>query len=91
MTDKSAIEAQIQEILHTESDALALSNKLFSPRGLFNQLAEDQAERELIVQTPLFEEAQRRLAHLRRCEAAQFSRNVDDSDHATRLHKVEGV
>jgi hypothetical protein len=79
MTDRKAIEKQLEEALGTESSAIALSNRLFSPDGLFNQLASTEKERGALVQSSLFKQAQEQLAKLRRAEAAMFSRAVEQA------------
>lgn len=76
MRDKTLVEQQIRAILDTENDALALSHKLFSPGGLFNQLAKTEAERRRVAQSSLFKAAQQRLSDLQRKEAAAFSKSV---------------
>jgi hypothetical protein len=77
MNDQGAIEAKIMGALASEQDAISLSNQLFGPDGLFGQLAESEDERRRIVQTPLFKEAQRRVSALRREEAREFARSVE--------------
>lgn len=62
------IELQIRHVLSTEARAIALSEALFRRGGLFSQLAASRAEREALVQTPLFQEAQRRLSDLQQKE-----------------------
>jgi hypothetical protein len=92
--DKTNIETQIREVLRSELDAIVLSNKLFSPGGLFHQLAPSKAERQTVSQSPLFKEAQQRLADLRRKEATEFANKIVDAESvlgAARLHKLEGV
>jgi hypothetical protein len=70
--DREQIEAQIREVLATETKAIPLSNKLFRPDGLFAKLAVTEAERWELIKTPLFREAQRRLSDLQRAEMAAF-------------------
>jgi len=79
MTEKEQIEQQIREVLATETRAIPLSDRLFSPGGLFGQLAETEAERRLLVQSPLFKEAQRRLSTLQQQEAAEFGQAVQQA------------
>lgn len=81
MSDKQTLEKEIRAVLASESDAIALSNKLFGPSGLFNELAADKTARSDVAQTPLFREAQRRLSELRRREARQFSQAVEQTQH----------
>ncbi len=82
MTEKQRIEAQIRQVIAAEASAILLSDKLFSPGGLFNQLARTEEERRVVVQSSLFKEAQERLATLRRHEAAEFVRIVEKAQAA---------
>ena len=70
--DREQVEAEIREVLATETKAIPLSNKLFRPDGLFAKLAATEAERWELIRTPLFQEAQRRLSDLQRAEMAAF-------------------
>jgi hypothetical protein len=72
MTDRAEVERQIDEILASETQAIALSDKLFSPDGLFSRLAETEDERRVVSQSPLFRRAQRRLTEIQRREASDF-------------------
>ncbi len=82
MTEQEQIEQQIREILTTEAHAIPLSNKLFSPHGLFNRLAKTEGERRILAQSPLFQQAQRRLSELQQAEAAEFGRTVHEAQAA---------
>ena len=82
MNDRQRVEEQIRELLATETSGIRLSNKLFTPDGLFNQLASTEEERRAIVQTPLFREAQTRVSELQRKEAADFARVVEQAQAA---------
>jgi hypothetical protein len=77
MTEREQIEEQILQVLASEMQAIPLSNKLFSPEGLFSQIAKTEEERRTIAQSPLFHQAQRRLTDLQRQEAAEFGRVVE--------------
>jgi hypothetical protein len=77
MTRREVIEGQIREVLTNETQACALSQKLFHPTGLFSQLASIEEERRVVAKSPLFAEAQRRLSDLQRQEAAAFAQAVD--------------
>ena len=79
MTDRERLEEQIREVLMTETTAIRLSDRLFSPGGLFSQLANEESERRLLVQSPLFQEAQQRLSLLEQKEAAEFARAVEQA------------
>jgi hypothetical protein len=74
--NEKQIEQQIRDVLATEGQALALSNRLFSPDGLFCQLAQTEQERRLVAQSPLFKQAQRRLTELQQKEGAAFTQAV---------------
>jgi hypothetical protein len=77
--DRTEIEAQIRRLLLTETSAVLLSNKLFSPpHGLYCVLGGTEAERKAVAQTPLFQEALERLAVLRDLEVAVFVRAARD-------------
>ena len=76
MPDVKSIEQQIRQLLAANSNALALSEQLFSPVGLFAQLAPTEAERRALVQSALFRDAQRQLLRLQEQEATAFSESV---------------
>lgn len=82
MTEREQLESQIREVLATETQAIPLSNKLFRPDGLFNQLAKTEDERRIVAQSPLFQQAQRRLTELQHSEAAEFGRAVRQAQAA---------
>ena len=82
MTERERVEQQIRETLATETQAIPLSNKLFSFGGLFNQLAKTEEERRTLAQSPLFKQAQRRLTELQQEEASEFSQAVEQSQAA---------
>ena len=86
-----ALEDQIREILAAENDAISLSDKLFSPHGLFSQMAKTEAERREIACSPLFKEAQGCLSRLQRKEADEFARKLQESPDLAepRLLKLE--
>ena len=89
------MEQKIRDVLDSESDAISLSDELFSPDGLFNRLAKSEVERRAVAQSSLFKEAQRRLSELKRIEAARFSKAIEESKHgsggAPRMLKIERV
>src|SRR5438132_1796880 len=95
MTERERVEEQIREVLTTESHAIPLSNKLFRPDGLFNQLAKTEGERRIVVQSSLFKQAQRRLMELEEKEATEFAQAVRQAQAAgpegTYLLKLESV
>lgn len=79
MIERENIEKQIRELLTTETSGILLSNKLFRPDGLFNQLAHTEDERRIVAQSPLFRQAQTRVSELKRKEAAEFARVVEQT------------
>lgn len=95
MKENDHLERQIRNLLAVESDSLALSEKLFSPQGLFNRLAGTAAERRAVAESALFKEAQKRLSELKRTEADAFSKAVATSEHGSggpmRMLKIERV
>jgi hypothetical protein len=82
MTDPERLEAQIREVLASENNAAALSEKLFSPTGLFNALASARADRPLVVRSELFKQAQARFRQLQQTEAAAFAQAVAQAEAA---------
>jgi hypothetical protein len=82
MTERERIEEQILQVLAKETHAIPLSNKLFSPDGLFSQMASTEEERRIVAQRPLFKQAQRRLTELQRKEALEFARAVHQAQAA---------
>ena len=98
MTEKERVEERIGEILATETQVISLSDKLFRPDGLFNQLAGTENERRIVAQSPLFRQAQRRLTELQQREAAEFARAVAPAQAAVtegsfllKLERVESA
>jgi hypothetical protein len=77
MMERERIEQQIREVLASETRAIPLSDRLFSPGGLFDRLAETEEERRLVAQSALFREALKRLSALQKQEAAAFARAVE--------------
>jgi hypothetical protein len=92
VTNRTRVEQSIRDVIDTEMNAAVLSERLFSPGGLFGALATTEAERRALVQTPLFVDAQARFRALQRQEAAEFSRAVDQIDGRGRtplVYKLE--
>jgi hypothetical protein len=73
------IEQQIRDVLAAETHAIRLSNRLFSPEGLFNRLAPTEEERRGVARSPLFKQAQRRFLELQRKEAADYSQALREA------------
>lgn len=76
MSDRLQIEKQIRQLLSEATSAVALSNKLLAPGGLFSQMASNEQERRAQIESPLYREAKRRIAELRKTEAREFSETV---------------
>ncbi len=96
MSDREGIEAQIREVLASDVSAATLSEKLFSPAGLFNVLAPTEADRRLAVRSDLFRQAQAKFRGLQLAEGAAFAKAVDDAEaafpaggHRVKLEHVE--
>ena len=66
---RDEVENTIRGLLATETRAVVLSNKLFTPEGLFNQIAHNEQERREMVKTELWRDAQARLRELQYREA----------------------
>src|SRR5438128_1553175 len=79
MTERERIEQEIREVLDNEAQAIPLSNMLFSPDGLFSRLASTEAERRVLVRTPLFKQAQHRFMALQRAEAEAFAKIAEQA------------
>ncbi|WP_439621578.1 hypothetical protein [Gemmata sp.] len=73
---RDEVELEIRRVLATETSAVRLSNALFTPGGLFSELAPTTAERLAVVDTPLFDEANRRLSELQLIEAGKLKKPV---------------
>jgi hypothetical protein len=64
---------EIRRIISSAGSAHELSAALFTPNGLFTSIATTRDERALLMKTPLFDEAQRKLTELQRQEARRFA------------------
>jgi hypothetical protein len=88
--DASEIETQIRQILREETNAIALSNKLFRPDGLFARLASTEADRREVSKSPLLQEAQDRLSQLQQAEMDDTRTSRRPSQKQVhRRHRVE--
>lgn len=92
---REQIEAAVRTVLADESTALGISDKLFTPDGLFSRLASNEAERKAMVKTPLFQQAQKRFRELQFKEAEAFqtaTANMQDAnvgnEYAFKLERV---
>ena len=81
-------EDQIREVLDAEHDAIALSDKLFSPNGLFGQMAKTETERRVVARSALFKQAQVRLSDLQRKEADEFASKVQQLPEIAEQHRL---
>jgi hypothetical protein len=98
MGDHKQLESQIREIIAAEQSASSLSEKLFSPTGLFSELAPLEEDRRTIVRSELFRTAQTRFRQLQQSEAAAFARAVAEAEdafpssgHRVKLEHVEST
>src|SRR5205085_389790 len=62
MSTREQVEAEIRHLMATETDAVRFSNKLFTPGGLFSRLYTTPEEKKVLLDSPLFNEANRRLS-----------------------------
>lgn len=72
------IELEIQRLLTTEASAVILSEKIFSQEGLFAKIATTYEQRKLLVQSPLYQQAQKRFRELQFKEMDAFRQQVTD-------------
>lgn len=72
MTTRDEVEAEIRRLLVQETSAIRLSNALFTPGGLFSKLHSTPAEKKAVIDSPLFDEANRRLSELQLQEAGRL-------------------
>ena len=84
------IEQEILKVLAEEHTAVGISDKLFTPDGLFSLLATTEQERRIMVRTPLFKQAQKRFRELQFKEAEEF-RQVTSRLNGTELEKHYAV
>ena len=82
------VEEQIREVLDAADDAISLSDKLFSPSGLFNQMAKTEGERRVVARSALFKQAQKRLSDLQRKEADAFASKVQQLPEFADQHRL---
>lgn len=75
---RQQVEQQILVVLAEEKTAVGISDKLFTPNGLFSRLASNEEERRVLVKTPLFQKAQQRFRELQFKEAEEFRQAVSN-------------
>jgi hypothetical protein len=68
--------SQIRKLLATEESALILSNRLFTPNGLFNQIAHSAEERREVIKTDLWRDAMARMRELESREAGALDEST---------------
>jgi ABC-type phosphate transport system auxiliary subunit len=76
---------RIREVLASATSAIPLSNELFRRGGLFGQLAKTRDERQELVQSPLFQEAQRRLSDLQQKEMEEFRQGLRERERQSQV------
>lgn len=76
--NRQQIEQEIARVLAQETTAVGISDRLFTPDGLFSKLASTEEERRTMVQTPLFRQAQKRFRELQFKEAEEFRTAVSN-------------
>ena len=74
MTTHEQVEAEIRRVLDSETNAVRLSNTLFTPGGLFSKLWVTPDEKKAVIASPLFKEANHRLSELQRQEVARLTK-----------------
>ena len=73
MTPRDRAEAEIRRIIDAETSAVRLSYALFTPGGLFSNLYSSPAEKKAVIDSPLFDEANRKLSELQHIESGHRS------------------
>jgi hypothetical protein len=86
--DKETLIHQIEEMLKIEVSSNALSVILFSPQGLFNDLALLVGDRKAVAQMPLFRRASERVSELAWRESAPLRAEVDRMNAALERGKA---
>lgn len=97
MTEREQIEAEIRATLSAEMDAVTLSNRLFGQfTGLFPRLGKLVGDRQTIVHSELWREAQTKLRELERLEsevlrevAELIRRRLPHARYRVRLEPVD--
>jgi hypothetical protein len=59
--NRDDVEAQIRQLLSSETNYWKLSDMLFGPDGLFGKLGSTVEERKFVGRSPLFRQAQKRI------------------------------
>jgi hypothetical protein len=71
---RSEVETEIRRLIECETSAIRFSNELFTPGGLFGKLFSTPEEK-AVIDSPLFDQANRRLSELQRQEAAKLKKS----------------
>jgi hypothetical protein len=71
---RDEIETEIRRLISTETSAIRFSNALFTPGGLFSKLFGNPVEKKAVINSPLFDEANRRLSELQLEESNRLKR-----------------
>jgi hypothetical protein len=66
----------VRELLTMDLSSQVLSNALFGPTGLFNQIAHTEEQRRAFSKTALFQYVSSRITDLRRGEVAEARRKI---------------
>lgn len=75
--DRNLIEQQIEELLSVEMNATLFSQLMFSPTGLFHDLAGFEGDHKAVTRLPLYRQAMARFRELQNKESAGMQREVD--------------
>jgi len=84
----SEVERRIREVLAAETHSVALSNKLFTPDGLFSLLARTEEERRVVSKSQLFREALARVSELMRQEVDALERKTEQDETGSIVNHV---
>lgn len=74
--NRQQIEQEILKVLSEETTAVGISDKLFTPDGLFSLLASTEVERRALVQSDLYKKAQKCFRELQFMEAEEFRKST---------------
>lgn len=75
MTERETVEREIRSLLSAEISATSFSNRVFGQfTGLFSKLGKTREQREAIIQSDLWKQAQNRFHELLRKEQQQKNR-----------------
>jgi hypothetical protein len=96
--NRQQIEQEILKVLDEEQTAVGISDKLFTPDGLFSLLATSEEERRTLVQSELFKKSQKRFRELQFKEAEQFQQATSNlqgtslgNNYAVKIERAKSV